>query len=207
MPNGNRIGEHPRLSFVPKNRDPLSIVNCQLSIVHYSFTMSLITIIKEAVEDLTSLQIATLHGSGITLNSGIDATAKAELEKKIAEQQTALNAARNQWLAATDLTDRWDKHRVYRAAKSRLNELQEELHGISPTDIFAKIQLAMGQAKTAGYTRLQINGDSTNFFDSALTEDQAFLTEAHKANVQAAVDVRQKLIDTAKDLLKIGEQV
>jgi hypothetical protein len=169
--------------------------------------MSLVSLIKEALEEVTSLQIATLYGTGISLDSGVDQTAKADLEKKIAEQQTAVNTARTAWLAATDLTDRWDKRRAYRAAKARLLELQEDLNGISPSEIFAKIQLSMKSAKTAGYTRLQIGGDSTNYLDASLTQDQNFLLEAHQANVQAATETRQRLIDTATDLLKIGQGV
>jgi hypothetical protein len=169
--------------------------------------MSLVTVIKEALEEVSSLQIATLYGSGITLGSGIDAATKADLEKKIADQQGVVNADRSAWLAAANLGDRWDRHRDYRASKARLAELQEELHGVSPSEIFAKIQLSLGEAKTAGYSRLQIGGDSTNYFDASLSADQAFLIEAHKANVQAAQDARQKLIDTATSLLKIGQAV
>jgi hypothetical protein len=169
--------------------------------------MSIISILKEALEEVSSLQVATLYGSGITLDSGIDAAVKAALQKKIADQQVAVDAARTAWLDASDPGDRWEQHRAYRAAKSRLAELQAELNGVNPAEIFAKIQLSLGTAKTAGYSRLQLAGDGTHFLDADLGEAQAFLIEAHKAHVQAAQDSRQKLIDTAASLLKIGQAV
>lgn len=169
--------------------------------------MALLNVIKEALEEVTSLQVATLYGASITLDSGIDPSAKSNLEQKIAEQTTLVNDTQTAWLAATELSDRWDKHRAYRSAKRRLAELNEVLNGVSPSDIFAKIQLSMSAAKTAGYSRLQMGGDSTNYFDAGLTADQTFLIDAHKANVQSAIDTRQKLIDTAAGLLKVGQAV
>ena len=169
--------------------------------------MSFLSQIKNAIEDISSLQIATLYGSAMTLDSGIDQALKAELEKKIADQITAVNVARSSWLAATELPERWDAHREYRAAKARLSELREEYHGVSPIDIFERAQLAMGHAKTAGYTRLQLAGDSTNYYDAELTAEQTFLIDAHKASVESAIAARQKLVDTAATLLKLGQPI
>lgn len=167
--------------------------------------MSFLHTIQDAVTDLTSLQVATLYGSGITLTDGIDAEAKADIEKKIAGQRSVVTSARAEWLAATDFGDRMGKRRLYRDAKSRLSELQQELDGVSPRDIFDKIQLALKLSKAGGYTRLDLNGDSTNYIDVAT--ENAFLIDAHKANVQAAQDARQRILDTATSLLKIGREV
>jgi hypothetical protein len=167
--------------------------------------MSFIHTIQDAIADLTSLQVATLYGSGITLSDGIDTEAKADLEKKIAGQRTVVTSARAEWLAATDFGDRMNKRRLYRDAKSRLSELQQELDGVSPRDIFDKIQLALKLSKAGGYTRLDLNGDSTNYIDVAT--ENAFLIDAHQANVQAAQDARQRILDTATSLLKIGQEV
>jgi hypothetical protein len=169
--------------------------------------MNLINLIQDALADLTSLQVATLYGEGITVESGIDAEAKADLEKKIAGQRTVVNAARAEWLSATDFGDRMAKRRLYRDAKSRLSELQQELDGVSPREIFDKIQLALKHSTAGGYTRLDLNGDSTNYMDKGLGEDSTFLVEAHKANVQAAQEARQRLLDIATGLLKLGKDI
>lgn len=169
--------------------------------------MHLLNIIQEAIEDLTSLQVATLYGSSISLEAGIDTEAKADLDKKIASQQSLVNSTRAEWLAASDFGERMSKRRTYRDAKSRLSELHQELNGVSPREIFDKIQLAMRLSKAAGYTRLDLNGDSTNYVDAGLSEENAFLIEAHKANVQAAQEARQRIIDTATQLLKLGKEV
>jgi hypothetical protein len=169
--------------------------------------MNLLRTIQEAISDLSCLQIATLYGSGLTLASGIDTEAKADLEKKIAAQLPLVNTARAEWLAASEFGERMGKRRAYRDAKARLSELQQELDGVNPSEIFAKIQLAMKQSTAAGYTRLDLNGDSTNYVDAGLGEDNAFLIEAHKANVQAAQEARQRILDTATSLLKLGKDI
>jgi hypothetical protein len=169
--------------------------------------MNLVRTIQEAIADLSCLQVATLYGSDLTLEAGIDTEAKADLEKKIAGQAPLVNSARAEWLAASEFGERMAKRRSYRDAKARLSELQQELHGVSPSEIFDKIQLAMKASKAAGYTRLDFNGDSTNYVDAGMGEDNAWLIEAHKANVEAAQAARQRILDTATSLLKLGKDI
>lgn len=167
--------------------------------------MSFINIIQEAAEEITDLEVATLHGGDIVLDSAIDAAAKAEIEQKIDEQRKKVDATRSAWLAAEERADARKKKREFRAARRRLNELESELLAVSPADIFGKIQNALGKAATAGYSKFQANGDSVNFLNSTLGEEAQFLLDAHKQNVETAQAARQRLIDTATDLVKAGK--
>lgn len=167
--------------------------------------MSFTNIIKEAIEDITSLEVATLHGNDIPLDSGIDQKVKAEIEKKITAQRETVNASRTAWLNEEDRSEGRKKKREFRAARRRLNELESELLAVSPADIFGKIQNALGQAATAGYSKYEVNGDSVNFLNSSLGDDGQFLLDAHKQNIETAQAARQRLIDTATQLTKMGK--
>lgn len=166
--------------------------------------MTLLEIIKEAIEDITSIQIATLHGGNIPMNSVIDQDAKKKIEALIETQEKKVADAQNAWLDAEEKAERRKLKRKLLAEKRRLAELRMELFAISPRDIFSKIEVAMGQASAAGYSKYHLSSNSVNFINSDLGEEKSYLLEAHDMNVQTALQSRQDLINAAKDLIQLG---
>lgn len=166
--------------------------------------MGFIDNIRDTLEDITSLEVVTLHGGDVVLNQAIDAEAKNEIEAKIAEQQAKLKAARTAYLNAEDKSDKRKKKKEYRAEKRDLNDLRAELLAVSPRDIFGKVEVAMGEASTVGYAKYEFGGDSVNYINSGISPEQEYLREAHAKNVASAVEVRQQLLDLAKSLLGKG---
>ena len=167
--------------------------------------MGFLETVKNGLQDITSLEVATLHGGDVPLDTAIDEASKKEIETKVKAQEDKVKAARTAWLNAEERSDRNRKRREYRQEKKELNRLNTELYAVSPNDIFSKIEIAMGKASTVGYTKYEFAGDSVNFQNSSIGEEQSYLREAHQKSVESALEVRQQLLDLAEKLMGKGQ--
>lgn len=166
--------------------------------------MKFVEVIREGIEDIVSIQIATLHGGDVPLDSAIDEATKKKIEALIEKQVGRVLEAQNAWLDAESGSERRKLKRVLRSEKRTLAELRLELYAVAPRDIFSKVEIAMGKAATAAYSKYHISAESVNFLNSSLGEDKAHILEAHNNHVKTAIDARQSLLNMAKELVELG---
>lgn len=166
--------------------------------------MTLLEIIKEGIDEVSSIHVATLHGGDIPLDSALDEATTQKVEALIEKQQDKVNVAQNAWLDAADNGERRKLKKTLRQEKRRLAELRLELYSVSPRDIFSKVEVALGKASTAGYTKYHISSNTVNFVNSSLGEDKAHILEAHDNHVRTALEARQSLLNLAKELIELG---
>ena len=172
--------------------------------------MELKSWINGILEDLSSLEVATLTTSVKPLDLNDKKLSKAQDEDLKAANVNVENA-RKALLDAIKSTEEKKKKRdkirtakdELREAKKQLDETRQALGLYDPKDLFSKIRAELPQADLVAYSRFELEGDSTNYINNNPAVES--LVDKHDTMVAASQEARKAIFDTALRLLKIGK--
>lgn len=164
---------------------------------------------KEILEDLTTLEVATLTNHIATSleihTEPAEPAANSDLGiaiKGVEDMRKALLAQLKK--NPTVRSDIREAKRNLRIAEKQLEETQKALGIYDPKDLFSKIRAALPTANLVAYSRFELEGDSTNFINSH--PDVQGLVGLHHHMVAASQEARKALFDAALKSDRRGPQ-
>ncbi len=166
--------------------------------------MAVLDFLKDVVEDLVTLEVATLTNPSdkpIPLKRGLSDAEKAQLETAEAALTTAREELIKQIETSEDPADDKKRRKEIRAAKKvvkerkkSLEELKDALGIFDPKDIFSHIRGRLTSAELVAYSRFELEGDSVSYVNNK----QALqgIVASHKELVTASQQARKTLFET-----------
>ncbi len=165
--------------------------------------------IEEAVEDLLSLEVATLTndaGQALPLKRTL-------LDNEVGREQTAYDQVEKERAAVLESikagkTTKEDREatraakKALREAKTQYSEVCDALGIYDPKEIFKEIRSNLNEGVLVAYSRFEFEGDSVNFVNN--DESVSSLVSEHQNMVAASQESRKALFESAIKLLKSG---
>lgn len=164
--------------------------------------MAVLDFLKDVVEDLLALEVATLTNptnTPIPLKRPLTDGQQTELTKAETNVSTKRDALVVLISSGADRKDIRAARKALRVAKKGLDELKDALGVYNPKDIFSAIQGNLTEAELVAYSRFEIEGDSVNFVNNK--ESLKDIVASHKDMVAASQEARKALFNTVKDLV------
>ena len=156
---------------------------------------------KEILEDLTTLEVATLtthlNEESLTLDKEPENPAEDSdlgiAKKKVKSFRVKLLAELKK--TNPERSDIRKAKRALREAEKQLDETRKALGIYDPKDLFSKIRAALPSANLVAYSRFELEGDSTNFINN--NSEVSGLVGMHHHMVAASQEARKALFDAA----------
>ncbi len=166
--------------------------------------MAVLDFLKDTVEDLVTLEVATLTNptdEKIPLKKELKDAEDAKLKAAEKDVSDARNKLITKITAADSDSKRKDIRNAKKVVKEKqkvLNELKDALGVFDPKDIFSHIRANLTEAELVAYSRFELEGDSVNFINNK--ESLQGIAAAHKEMVGASQEARKALFDTVAKL-------
>lgn len=177
--------------------------------------MSVKDFLLDAVEDLVTLEVATLtnkEDKPLNLDKNIPKDKTSEEYKTYYDSQEKVKTKRTELLKVIEnktnpVTDKKELRKKIREAKKTLKEAEKQFEEVNkalgiydPKDIFSQIRSNLNKADLVAYSRFELEGDSVNFINSK--ENVKDLIPEHKSMVAASQEARKALFDTALNAIE-----